>query len=284
MDVAAMAPTLDAVIVRWCDWYSWTQGQDDDPDYNTRLRQFRAHGVPSTGYLFARPEMAPPLVQIDTWAARTETAFDFPPMLDIENPTPKPGQPALLRGQAMADWVEAALERMFQIWGMPPMFYFSNHLEAKLGITRPNAQHILMVPGYPFKDDPPVRYPEGRSEQWVLAAGGPSGYQDYLPSLYANVAVGLWQYTSTAHIAGTSNTVDVSEAYPAFLRWFDQTPPPDPGRIADLIAILRGTVPLVIAGRKAEPIAADALEKLRGLISPAAADVLVATLSSDNDG
>lgn len=264
-----MAPQLDALLVRWTDWKAWARGDGDDTYYNFHLRRFRELGVPTSGYLFARPDMAPALQQIDTWAARTTEGFDFSPMLDVEVST--------LTGEPLMAWIDDALERMSEIWGRVPIWYSSKRLSSLLGTRAPGPPHILMVPGYPHRDADRSLYREGHMDEWLLAAGGPEGVFDYMPPLYARTAVGLWQFTSTANVSGTGNTVDISHPYPPFLQQFEQ--PPASGRLCDLLAILRRLAPLAEAGRLAAPIAATVVAELRALLDPAAADVLIDTLN-----
>ena len=275
-----MAPRIDALLVRWTDWKAWARGDGDDTFYNFHLRRFRELGVPTSGYLFARPEMAPAVEQIDTWAARTTETFDFSPMLDVENPFSSTG-PALITGPPLQGWIDLALERMKDVWGRPPLFYFSASLAQKLNIHRPNAEHLLMVPGWPYKDTARTRYPAGQEDQWVDAAGGTDVLQHYVPPLYAYSAVALWQFAETGNLPGTGNAVDVSHPFPPFLDWLHKAP--EPTRVGDLIAILRKLAPIVETGRLAQPIAATALGELRKVLAPAAADVLVAGLTGGTD-
>jgi len=269
-----MAPRIDALLVRWTDWKAWARGDGDDTYYNFHLRRFRELGVPTSGYFFARPEMAPAVEQIDTWAARTTETFDFPPLLDVEI--------SGISGAPLQEWVEAALARMKAIWGRVPLYYTNTRLMALHGLHPPFAPHLPMIAGYPYKDNPPIRYREGKEDEWVLAAGGPQGFKDYTPNQYAYTAVALWQFCETGHLPGTPNVCDASHPYQPFLDALHA--PPDTARIGDLIAILRRLAPIVETGRLAQPIAATALGELRKILTPAAADVLVAGLTGDTGG
>lgn len=223
--VEQMATGFDAVIVRWTDWKAWARGDGDDTFYNHHLRRFRELGKPTTAYLFPRPEMASAVEQVDMWASRTPESLDFSPMLDVEL--------SGITGAQLQDWIEQALTRMKQVWGYTPLHYFSASLAQKHGTHRPESDHMLMVPGYPHRDVERTRYPAGQQAQWVNAAGGVGGVADYLPDGYQLDELALWQFTSTANVPGTDNSVDISYAYPAFINSFGSfepaevpTPPP----------------------------------------------------------
>jgi hypothetical protein len=264
-----MAPRIDALLVRWTDWKAWARGDGDDTYYNFHLKRFRELGVSTSGYFFARPEMAGAKEQIDTWAVRTTETFDFPPMLDVET--------VGLTGPPLQEWVDTALDRMREIWGWPPLYYFSGHLSIKLDIVRPHAPHLLMVPGFPYKDTERTRYPAGREREWVDLAGGPDVGPGYVPLKPRDPGIALWQFTETGNLPGTGNVVDISHAYEPFISLLRR--PPNPTRCGDLMAILRVLAPLVETGRAAQPVVATAIGELRRILTPEAADVLVAAMT-----
>lgn len=200
LNVDAVAASVDGAWCKAGDW-AWIAryGWPGDDIHNTVVNRFLQLGKPVGSYLFVRPGYTAPQVQIDQWRQHCPDGTTIAPMIDLEvNGT--------LSGGALRDWVDAALRRVAEVFGVTPVLYWSNTFANAYGMSAPSAPHVPMVAEYHWGYQTQLWANQAGWETHAYSAyGGPD-----VPPGYSGVTSRslIWQWTSSAQLPGFLGLVD----------------------------------------------------------------------------
>lgn len=195
-DWAVLAAAADGVWAKWADWVWWVDHGVGESTHLTIIQTAKDAGKPAGSYLFCRPDMSDPELQVDTWADHCPE-LTMSAMLDLEADNS-------LSGPVLTDWVNRALVRMAQRFGRLPVLYWSRKYAVEHGMGPITAPHVNMVAEYHLGYQP--MYWADRAG-WEARAYAPYGGPDLPPG---EETIDVWQFTSSAQMPGYAGPLDAS--------------------------------------------------------------------------
>lgn len=211
VDCAAVAASVDAAYVRWCDYSIYAD--TDEPDHSDCLSKFHALGLPAGSYLYPDPRVSA-RDQVKRWRDSCPETI-MPPMLDLEN------SHGVMGGQ-LSEWRDTALDQMTGLWTPKPVHYTSLAYVNGHGLAAPNVDcHIMLAEyhrGY-------IPYGWQQRDTWETTAYSTFGGPDPVWGMAKNQNA-IWQFTSSAECPGLVGLVDMSLMTDAFYNEITQNVQP----------------------------------------------------------
>ncbi len=171
-----------------------------NPAADCQLAANRSAGLRLGAYAYARPEKgSSPEAEADFFnaqaSARGLVHAGVIPFLDWEPPAPY---------NSHTDWAERWLDRVSAYWGTKPIIYMqASNIKAGDWTAVARADYGLWVAGYP----------RGYTRERLRDPGAPPY------SVYPWPFAAAWQYSSTGHVPGVGNAVDVNWFYGDSVTW-----------------------------------------------------------------